>query len=389
MADGVAAEPSPAANGHASAADAGDASDPPAHPCSLPGCPAPARQKCPTCLELALPPAYFCSQEHFKLAWKEHKLRHASKPRTYDPFPSHVYSGKIRAVYDADWKPLRIPRRAVPDRIAKPDWYEGGIAKGEERLGPSTQIEVLKPGEIQKMRRVCRLSREVLEEGAKAAKVGATTLEIDRVVHEAAIERDCYPSPLNYYHFPRSCCTSVNEIICHGIPDLYELQDGDILNIDVSLFHDGFHGDLNDTYCIGNVDEAGRNLVRVTRECLDKAIEIVKPGVQYRDIGPVIAKHANAHNYAVVKTYCGHGIGRHFHSPPSVPHTAKNKAVGTMRPGHVFTIEPMINESKNPGDKTWPDKWTSTTLDGKRSAQFEETILVTETGCEVLTAKLP
>lgn len=233
------------------------------------------------------------------------------------------------------------------------------------------------------------------------------------------MERDCYPSPLNYYNFPRSCCTSVNEIICHGIPDLYELQDGDILNIDVSAFHDGFHADLNDTYLIGNVDQAGRDFVRVTRECLDKAIEIVKPGVAYRDIGPVIAKHANAHGYSVVKTYCGHGVHRYFHCAPSVPHIAKSKAVGIMKPGHTFTIEPMINESKNPGDKTWPDvgviggadwtlvdliplfprminryllflrslwqKWTSTTLDGKRSAQFEETLLVTETGCEILT----
>lgn len=132
-----------------------------------------------------------------------------------------------------------------------------------------------------------QLAREVLNEAEKYAKPGVTTLEIDRIVHEACIERDAYPSPLNYYNFPRSCCTSVNEIICHGIPDYYELQDGDILNVDVSLYHDGFHADLNDTYLIGNVDQAGQDLVRVTRECLDKAIEIGAFNARLLNVIPV------------------------------------------------------------------------------------------------------
>ncbi|KAJ3117608.1 Methionine aminopeptidase 1 [Phlyctochytrium bullatum] len=260
------------------------------------------------------------------------------------------------------------PKREVPANIKKPDYWE-------------TVIEVLTPEEIEKARTI---SREVLEEGRKAAKVGVTTDEIDRVVHEAIIERDSYPSPLNYYNFPKSCCTSVNE---PGIPDRYELQDGDIVNIDVSVFHDGFHGDLNATYLMGNVDPAGQKLVETTRMCLDKAIETVKPGALYRDIGNVIQKLADQAGFSVVRTYCGHGIGKYFHSAPNVPHYAKNKAVGTMKAGHVFTIEPMISEGVW-RDTQWPDNWTAVTADGKRSAQFEETLLVTEDGVEVLTGAL-
>ncbi|KAJ3382147.1 Methionine aminopeptidase 1 [Lobulomyces angularis] len=185
------------------------------------------------------------------------------------------------------------------------------------------------------MRKVGKFGREVLEIGKKAAKVGVTTDEIDRIIHEACLERKCYPSPLNYHNFPKSCCTSVNEVICHGIPDMRPLKDGDILNIDVSVYYDGFHSDLNDTILIGNVDEKGKKLVKVTKECLDKAIEACKPGFLYRDLGNIIQKHAKANNFSVVKSYCGHGVNRLFHGPPNVPHYAKNKAVGIMKPGHT------------------------------------------------------
>jgi methionyl aminopeptidase len=174
--------------------------------------------------------------------------------------------------------------------------------------------------------------------------VGATTDEVDRVVHDASMERNCYPSPLNYYNFPKSCCTSVNEVICHGIPDQYVLKDGDICNLDISVYFDGFHSDLNATYCVGKVDEQGQKLVKNSRKCLDEAIKLVKPGALYRDLGTIIEKTANEDGFSVVRTYCGHGVNSLFHCPPNVPHYANNKAVGTMKPGHVFTIEPMISE---------------------------------------------
>jgi len=177
-------------------------------------------------------------------------------------------------------------------------------------------------------------------------------------------------------------------VICHGIPDQRKLQDGDILNIDVTVYHGGFHGDLNETYCVGKVDKAGRDLIRNTQECLEKAIGLVRPGALYRDVGQTIERHAKSAGFSVVRTYCGHGINRLFHCAPSVPHYSKNKAVGVMKPGHTFTIEPMISEGTW-RDEQWPDNWTAVTADGKRSAQFEHTLLVTETGCEILTARQP
>ena len=199
-----------------------------------------------------------------------------------------------------------------------------------------------------------------------------------------------YPSPLNYVHFPKSVCTSVNEVICHGIPDQRVLLDGDIVNIDVTVYHGGFHGDLNETYYVGPKASANPDVVRLvetTRECLDQAIPLVKPGMLFRDIGGVIEQHAKSRGCGVVKTYCGHGINQLFHTTPNVPHYAKNKAVGIAKPGMCFTIEPMITLGTYK-DKTWPDDWTSVTQDGSLTAQFEHTLLVTETGVEVLTARL-
>jgi methionyl aminopeptidase len=218
-----------------------------------------------------------------------------------------------------------------------------------------------------------------------------------------------YPSPLNYGHFPKSVCTSPNEVICHGIPDQYVLQDGDILNIDVTLYHGGFHGDLNETYYIGDKALADPDSVRVvecSRQCLEESIKIVKPGMLFRDPGNVIEKHAKTMGCSVIKTYCGHGINQLFHCAPNIPHYAKNKAVGTAKPGMCFTIEPMVSLGTWK-DKTWPDDWTSTTTDGSRTAQFgefgidmvmddvfandgvEHTLLVTKDGVEVLTARFP
>jgi len=200
------------------------------------------------------------------------------------------------------------------------------------------------------------------------------------------VELGAYPSPLNYRKFPKSVCTSVNEVICHGIPDMRKFEDGDIVNVDVSCYFDGMHGDVNETWLIGEVAEEHKLLARTSYECLNLAIETVRPGQLIREVGNVITKHAHKNGCSVVRTYCGHGIGDLFHCSPNVPHYGNNKAVGVMKPGMVFTIEPMINAGKF-GDKLWPDDWTATTVDGKRSAQFEHTLLVTETGVEVLTKR--
>ncbi|VDM50504.1 unnamed protein product [Toxocara canis] len=251
----------------------------------------------------------------------------------------------------------------------------------------SCVLKVLDDEEIEGMRTACRLAREVLDEAARICAPGVTTDAIDQIVHEACIQRDCYPSPLGYYRFPKSVCTSVNEVICHGIPDMRPLENGDICNVDVTVYHRGFHGDLNETFLVGDkVDEQSRKLVSVTYECLQEAINIVRPGVKFREIGNVVQKHAKAHGFNVVKTYCGHGINRLFHTAPNVPHYAKNKAIGVMKAGNTFTIEPMINAGSF-NDERWPDGWTAVTVDGKRSAQFEHTLLVTETGCDILTAR--
>ncbi|CDH49588.1 methionine aminopeptidase 1 [Lichtheimia corymbifera JMRC:FSU:9682] len=348
--------------------------------CQSPGCGKPAKLQCPTCLKLKIEGSFFCSQECFKSNWATHKAVHKAKieSQPHDPFTGFKYTGDLRAVY-----PLS-PKREVPAHIKRPDYAETGIPISEQRVRSSSVIKVLNAEEIEGMRTVCKLAREVLDIGAAAIRPGITTDEIDRIIHEATIERNAYPSPLNYYHFPKSVCTSVNEVICHGIPDKRELKEGDIVNLDVTLYYNGFHGDLNETYCVGKVDEKGQKLVNTARECLEKAIAIVKPGIKYRDFGKVIESHATANGFSVVRTFCGHGINQLFHCAPNVPHYANNKAIGVLRPGHVFTIEPMICEGTW-RDEIWPDNWTAVTADGKRSAQFEHTMLVTETGVEILT----
>jgi methionyl aminopeptidase len=355
-----------------------------ARTCDGHGCHNEAKLKCPKCIGLSIDSS-FCSQECFKTNYNEHKLLHfdpsSGDLTKYQPYPGFDYTGKLRPY------PRTGPRK-VPDHIMKPDYadHPEGRALSEENIKESTHIKILNEQEIESMRLVSRLAREVLEEAAKITDVGVTTDEIDRVVHEASVERDCYPSPLNYYKFPKSCCTSVNEVICHGIPDKRPLENGDIVNIDVTVYHKGFHGDLSETLIVGEPSEQHKKLVQVTWECLQKGIEAVKPGVKYREIGDVIQKHASAHGFSVVKSYCGHGIHRLFHTAPKVPHYAKNKTNGVIRPGHTFTIEPMIAEG-NWRDTSWPDDWTAVTVDGLRSAQFEETLLATETGCEILTRR--
>ncbi|XP_055381240.1 methionine aminopeptidase 1 [Condylostylus longicornis] len=363
------------------------------HKCETPNCEKRATLQCPTCLKIGILGSYFCSQDCFKGYWKTHKALHGiaqgegklknknSISGEYNPWPFFTFTGKLRPF------PL-TQKREVPAEIGRPDYadHPKGKSACEEALRGNTAIKVLDDDEIEAMKVACKLGRECLDAGAAIIEVGTTTDEIDRIVHEAAIERECYPSPLNYYQFPKSCCTSVNEVICHGIPDMRPLEDGDICNIDVTVYHRGFHGDLNETFFVGNVSDKHKNLVKVTYESLCKAIEIVRPGIKYREIGNIIQKHVQPHGYSVVKSYCGHGIHRLFHTAPNVPHYAKNSAVGVMKSGHCFTIEPMISEGTW-RNESWPDDWTAVTKDGKWSAQFEHTLLVTDNGCEILTKR--
>ncbi|KAI0082695.1 methionine aminopeptidase [Panus rudis PR-1116 ss-1] len=301
---------------------------------------------------------------------------------TFNPFPDFKFSGNLRPRY-----PLRA-RREVPAHIKRPDYAEDGMPVSERRL-MGQPPKILNAEEIEKMRTVCRLSREILDIAASHIKPGITTDFLDEIVHDATIERNAYPSPLNYRNFPKSVCTSVNEVVCHGIPDQRKLQEGDIINIDVSVYYDGFHGDVKATYPVGRIDEEAKKLLRTTRKCVDEAIATCKPGALIRDIGKVIEPIARANGCSVVRAYCGHGINDLFHPAPDIPHYAKNRAIGTMKPGMTFTIEPMINQGHLCDVDHWPDNWTATTVDGKLSAQYEETLLITETGVEVLTAGKP
>jgi methionyl aminopeptidase len=270
------------------------------------------------------------------------------------------------------------PERAVPEEIVRPDYAATGTPVR------ATEPMVKSPDVIERMRVAGRIAREVLEETGAAVEVGVTTDELDRVAHDAHLSRGVYPSPLRYRGFPKSVCTSVNEVICHGIPDDRALLDGDIVNIDVTVYLDGVHGDTNATFCVGRVDPESRRLVRVTEECLDLGIEAVKPGAPVSDIGRAIETHAHAAGFFVVRAFVGHGIGEVFHGPPQVPHYYERAATTRLEPGMTFTIEPMITMgSIQP--VVWDDGWTATTSDGSRTAQFEHMVLVTDDGVDVLT----
>jgi methionyl aminopeptidase len=268
------------------------------------------------------------------------------------------------------------PTRTVPAGIPRPPYAPGAPAL----------VPAVPPDEIaQRMRVAGRAAREVLLEIAPAVQPGVTTDELDRICHEACIARGGYPSPLHYKSFPKSLCTSVNEIICHGIPDDRPLADGDIVDCDVTIYLHGVHGDHNETFLVGDVDARGRELVSVTNEAMWKGIDEVRPGGKVHDIGRAIQAHAEAHGLGVVRAFVGHGIGTEFHTAPSIPHYYDPYADTVLEPGMLFTIEPMITEGSWELGRIWPDGWTAPTRDGSRSAQFEHTVLVTGTGVEVLT----
>jgi methionyl aminopeptidase len=248
-------------------------------------------------------------------------------------------------------------------------------------------ISIKSTREIELMRKTCTLAMQVMEYIEPFVKPGASTLEIDKLCHDYIIEHGAYPSPLNYHGFPKSICTSLNDVICHGIPHKDDvLKDGDILNIDITTFLDKFHGDTNKTFFVGERKPEIEKLVDVTYQCLRAGINQVKPGAHIGDIGAVIQELAHGHGYTVVEEYCGHGIGREFHEAPQVVHVGKKGTGPLIKPGMTFTIEPMINLGER-YCKVLKDNWTVITKDGKPSAQFEHTILVTEDGHEILTLR--
>ncbi len=246
-------------------------------------------------------------------------------------------------------------------------------------------IAIKTPAEIILMRESCRLAAKTLVFIEPFIKPGVSTNEINVRCHEYIKKNGAIPSPLNYHGFPKSICTSRNEVICHGIPSEKDIIcDGDIINVDVTVYKNGFHGDTNKTFLVGAVSPIAKKLVEVTFQCLWAGINEIRPGVMIGNIGAAISHLAHKNKYSVVEEYCGHGIGREFHEAPQVLHFSKWNTGIELRPGMVFTVEPMINLGRK-GCKLLSDNWTVVTVDGKLSAQFEHTVLVTETGYEVLT----
>jgi methionyl aminopeptidase len=268
---------------------------------------------------------------------------------------------------------------AVPSNIVKPE-YVGKKAPTEWTGG-----HVKTADQIEKIRTAGKLAAQAIELAGSSIKVGISTNELDVIVHDFLISNGAYPSTLGYRGFPKSCCTSVNEIICHGIPDDLEIQDGDIVNIDVTAYLDGFHGDSNQTFKVGNVSEEVSLLVDRTKESLERAIASVMPGRPINVIGRTIESYAKRFGYGVVRDFTGHGIGEAFHSGLVIPHyDAAPLYSNTMEIGMVFTIEPMLTLGTHEWDM-WPDGWTVATKDKSITAQFEHSLVVTESGAQILT----
>jgi methionyl aminopeptidase len=270
------------------------------------------------------------------------------------------------------------PTLPVPDSIERPEYaWKPSANEGHE---PWVQT----PETIEKMRLASKIAANALAEAGKAVAPGVTTDRLDRIAHEYMIDHGAYPSTLGYRGFPKSCCTSLNEVICHGIPDSTVIEDGDIVNIDVTAYIDGVHGDTNATFLAGNVSQEAADLVERTRIATERAIKAVKPGRELNVIGRVIEAYANRFGYSVVRDFTGHGIGETFHNGLVILHYDQPNVDTVIEPGMVFTIEPMINLG-GLGYEIWDDDWTVVTSDRKWTAQFEHTLVVTESGAELLT----
>ncbi|CAH2050594.1 unnamed protein product, partial [Iphiclides podalirius] len=268
--------------------------------------------------------------------------------------------------------------RRVPDHIAKPDYV---LQNGTLQIPKRPEVKY--DNQINGMKESCKLAASILNQLHAFIKPGLTTDDIDELVHNFTIEAGAYPSPLHYQGFPKSVCTSVNNVAVHGIPDLRPLQDGDIINIDITVFFKQYHGDCSKTFLVGNVDDKGQELVRVTEECLELGIRCCGPDVPFCHIGSKIYRHAKRNGLTVLPAFLGHGIGQYFHGPPEIYHTL-NRYPGLMKPGMTFTIEPVLSHG-NENTVLLEDGWTIITEDGARTAQVEHTVLVTKDGVEILT----
>eukprot|EP00877_Chromochloris_zofingiensis_P015216 jgi/Chrzof1/9949/Cz04g21230.t1 len=280
-------------------------------------------------------------------------------------------------------RPLLTPRiisppLPVPDSIPKPPYAASGM------LPPmGSRFEIHDAKGLEGMRAAGKLAARVLQHAGSLVQPGITTDEIDRAVHQMITDHGAYPSPLNYGKFPKSVCTSVNECVCHGIPDDRPLADGDIINIDVTVYLNGYHGDCSAMFYAGNVSDKAKRLCEVTKLARDEAIKVCGPGVRFAEIGNTCQAVAEANKVSVVKDFIGHGVGKVFHAMPQVFHTRNNEG-GKMQVNQTFTIEPIFAEG-NTKLRTWADKWTVVTADGGLAAQWEHTILITENGAEILT----
>ncbi|MDO5082268.1 MAG: type I methionyl aminopeptidase [Arachnia propionica] len=271
------------------------------------------------------------------------------------------------------------PRLDVPSRIARPAYV--GRRAPERYTGSDVQT----PEVIEAMREAGAIACEAMHEAGRAVAPGVTTDQLDRIVHEYILDHGAYPSTLGYRNFPKSCCTSVNEVICHGIPDARPLQDGDIVKVDVTAFKNGVHGDNCYTFLCGDVDEESRLLAERTQEAMNRAIRAVKPGRTTSVIGTVIESYARRFGYGVVRDYTGHGVHTAFHSGLVILHYDEPRYETLLKPGMTFTIEPMLTLGDQ-ASEIWDDGWTVVTRDRSRAAQFEQTIVVTSTGAEIITA---
>jgi methionyl aminopeptidase len=274
---------------------------------------------------------------------------------------------------------LVSPLRLVPTTIPRPEYV------GKTGPAPYTGTDMYTPEEVELVRESGQIAARAIEAAAEHIRPGVTTDELDRIAHDYMVAHNAYPSTLGYRGFPKSSCTSINEVICHGIPDTTTLEDGDIINIDVTAYKNGMHGDLNRTFVVGDAAQEVIDLVDRTREALNRGIKAVAPGRQINVIGRAIESYAKRFGYGVVRDFTGHGVGRAFHSGLIVPHyDAAPRFDDVMEVGMVFTIEPMLTLGGVSWDQ-WDDDWTVTTRDRSLTAQFEHTLVVTERGAEVLT----
>lgn len=273
--------------------------------------------------------------------------------------------------------------KSVPEYVTVPSYARTGDVTDEP--DHNGRPEIHDRGQIEMMRESCKFAKFVLDTAGSELKVGVTTDEIDCFAHDLIIGNNAYPSPLNYKGFRKSICTSINNVVCHGVPDDRPLLDGDLVTIDVSVYLNGFHGDCAATYAVGKVDDFGLKLMSIAEQCMYQGIKACGPGKFFTEIGEAIELHAKKNNHQVVPDITGHGIGTYFHGPPIIFHSPMQLYPGAMKPGMMFTVEPVICQGSTDIEML-EDGWTIVTVDNSRGAQFEHTILITKDGYDILTA---